>query len=990
MKIPVIDKRTKNDLIKYFKKIAPYYVPSWRFDEEDMDMGSVLVFIFTEMFMGTVDRFNDVLYKNFLMFLNSINSNMYASVAAKGYITLQLVDGVNEGIMVKKGEKLSAEGTDFKRIIFETMEDVFVTPAHIDDIYNVSFLNDRIVHIYNKDNDEGNIVLFNNKGENLQKHEFLIKHKSFFNMSSYGIINILIECNPSEKYEILKNLCDLENVTWEYKSAGKYIELKAISIENGNIKILKNFENELDQRDDEDENGMLRCTIKDIHKFKSLDFTNILLSSESQNIKPYKIYSNDIEQKNNQFYAFGEKFLVYNELDISCNEVFTKKGADIILKFDMQFKKIPIDRLEPEPNINWKLIMNKSQFKKPIEYEIGISEVIWEYWNGIGWARLDFDDDYSRLFYEEDDYRKRKIILKFKCPYDMDDTIINSFNGKYIRARILKVDNAYMNRGWYISPVIDNIRLSYKYNKPIKPEKVITLNNMIEKEYLEDDIDGTESLEMLKEIEDENNISYFGFEKKPEGTPIRILMCLENVLSKDIPILAWEYYAEEGWRILNVIDKTENFRKSGIISFAGECDFKKKDLFGKNLYWIRVYNPAKAYENEEMISPVITGMYINSTPIVQNDALGEEKFYIDAFEKNKICDLGRNNINNIEVWINEYKKISDEEIAELSQDDVKVVCGSTGEIEEIWVKWNEINDFIVAEKDERSYIVDRNLGLVYFGDGINGKIPSSQKNESIKINYSVGGGERGNLLQEQITSMTRNLGYINKIFNPLPTSGGCDMEKLDEAIERSPKMLRNRNRAVTNTDYEVLAKEASRNIIKAKCFSGRNSVGNKEPGSVTLVLLQKGNFENDLYFTALREEVENYIISRNVNMLNQKGKLYIIPPYFVNFNIKIEAQALVMDDIFSVKYDIEQAISRFIDPMDGNFNGEGWQIGEIPKRTQILNSLRNIKGIKRIKSLVIVASVNYKGVEKEIDIEENSKKIYAMPLNGKHNIHVSI
>lgn len=184
MKIPYIDKRNKEEIINYIRDVAPYYAPDWRFNLEDMDMGSVLALIFAEMFYGTIERINKVPYKNFLTFLNSINAKLYPSIPAKGYITLNLVDGIQEGIIVKKGEKLSAQGDNAERIIFETLENVYVTPAKIKSIYTSSFKKDAIVNLYNKESIENNknIILFDTNKENLQKHEFYINHKEVLNL----------------------------------------------------------------------------------------------------------------------------------------------------------------------------------------------------------------------------------------------------------------------------------------------------------------------------------------------------------------------------------------------------------------------------------------------------------------------------------------------------------------------------------------------------------------------------------------------------------------------------------------------------------------------------------------------------------------------------------------------------------------------------------------------------------------------------------------
>ncbi len=995
MKIPSIDKRNKEDLINYIKEVVPYYSPQWRFDMENLDMGSILALIFTDMFHGTIERLNKVPYKNFLAYLNAINARLYSSISAKGYITFKLVDGIDEGILVNKGEKLSAQIEDSERMVFETLKNIYVTPADVKYIFNTSYKRDTIINDYDvEERKDKEIILFNSIGENLQKHEFTINHSQVLNISGEGLINIYLEVDKKDdKDEALSLLSDLNTVSWTYLSNDKYIPLNNVIKVNDSIEIMKNFENENSDIVDQELNdiGIIKCEIKNIQKFKSLELNKILLTSKAENLEPDVIYSDNIQQENKQIFAFSDRFSVYNDLHIACNEAFSKKGSDITIAFELEFTKVPIEVDIPEQAVDWKLIMKKSMFKEEIEYEISINEVMWEYWNGTGWAKLYLDKDYSKIFSFEKDYQKRKINLRFTCPEDIEKTIVDSKEGYFIRARILRVNNAYKIRGWYISPLINNILINYEYKTPILPEKIETLNNMVNGAYDKRNInDDNINLSIVKRLDIENSCTYLAFDKKPEGSPIKILFLLESILPEGMPILVWEYYSEKGWKVLSLVDETDNMRKSGIVSFLGEEDFEKLALFNKDMYWIRIYNLSKAYESDNYILPIVKGIFINSTPIIQNDTQEEESFYIDEYEKNKSYHLIRKNVNNIDIWVNENGKISSEEIDMIEDNNIKIVKNSIGENSEIWIKWTEVNDFIMSSKNSRHYIVDRNEGIIYFGDDGNGKIPISQNNESIKVFYSIGGGEKGNIKEGQITSMTRSLGYINKIFNPIDTCGGCDMETIGETIERTPSILQHRGRAVTAADYENLVMEASRNINKVKCFSGINVDGEREPGAITLVILPKGNLGDDLYFSGIKEEVGTYLRTSNMNVLNKRRKFNIIQPYFTEISVKIEVETFDIDNAFSVKQEIEDSIMKFIDPIKGNFNGQGWGIGEFPVRTQILNSLKNIKRIKKVSSIILSANIDYDGIKEDVNMDTFKKKIYSMPVNGKHHIRVFV
>lgn len=991
MKCPHIDKRTKEDLINYIKQTAQYYSPEWRFNEDDMDMGSVLSIIFVNMFKGTIDRFNEVPYKNFINFLNIINTKLLPSITAEGYITFNLVNGINEGVFVKKGEKLSAKSEDSERIVFETEKNIYVTPSKINYIYNCSYNNDSIIKIFDyEENEKAPAVLFSKKGENLQKHEMIIKHKDILNLTKSGEIKIFFHIEDYEKQkEVLNVLSSMGK--WSYLKGSEYIPLNSVINNGDSLLITKDFSEDINKSEKIDKStlGTIKCRIGSIRASNLLAADKILLSSKADDLLPDVIFSKSLECENKGFYVFSESFSVYDDFSVSCKEAFLKKKAHITISFNMELIKVPIQDYTSHSDIDWKYIMKKSALKQPEEYEISIAEVIWEYWNGIGWSKLKLDMDYSRIFNFEGDFQKRRVKLQFTCPEDMEETIVNSYEGLFIRARILRVNNEFRIHGFYISPYIELIRIDYEYLNEIPPEQIEISNNMVNKIYTKDHMENEEeNITIFERLQMQNNISYFAFDKKPEGSPIRILFSMENVLPKERPILVWEYWNGFSWKILNLVDGTENMRKSGLVSFSGEEDFEKRTLFNKNMYWIRIYNLSSQYENDKIIFPSIKKIFMNTVQILQQDSKGEELFFIDAYEKNKKINLINKNINTVEVWVNEYGDISHEETINISKNNIRIIRNEIGEVKEIWVKWRETDDFIASDENQRSYFIDRNIGEIYFGNGINGKIPTSNKVESIKVIYSVGGGDNGNVGAEQITAMERSIGYINKIFNPLPTGGGCNMESIDEAVKRAPFILKNRNKAVTCEDYENLAREGFRNISKVKCFSGLNDEGEREPGAVTLVVLPKGIFFEDLYFNQLSDQIKLYLKERNSSLLNKKHKLNIILTCFISISVKVEAETYDMDNIFAVKQEIEDTLTKFIDPLRGNFHKEGWEIGEFPVREKIVNCLKYVNGIKRISNIIVSASTNNKGRIEDIDIEKYKKNIYGIPLNGVHIVKV--
>ncbi|MEG1585144.1 MAG: hypothetical protein RR361_08845, partial [Anaerovorax sp.] len=61
------------------------------------------------------------------------------------------------------------------------------------------------------------------------------------------------------------------------------------------------------------------------------------------------------------------------------------------------------------------------------------------------------------------------------------------------------------------------------------------------------------------------------------------------------------------------------------------------------------------------------------------------------------------------------------------------------------------------------------------------------------------------------------------------------------------------------------------------------------------------------------------------------------------------------NQVFRAKEDVEKRLAAFIDPIGGNFDGKGWEIGSIPNSTQILNCLKDIPSVLFIRNVFVSA-----------------------------------
>jgi hypothetical protein len=146
----------------------------------------------------------------------------------------------------------------------------------------------------------------------------------------------------------------------------------------------------------------------------------------------------------------------------------------------------------------------------------------------------------------------------------------------------------------------------------------------------------------------------------------------------------------------------------------------------------------------------------------------------------------------------------------------------------VWVNgelWEETDSLLkCAPFDQKfSISIDENgYGTILFGDGKFGLKPGDDS--LIEVEYRVGNGSIGNVgdytltqfdLPQNSPALIKEI--IESVTNPLPATGGRDMESMDDARIAGPKSLKDLERAVTLKDYEDLVmREFQNEITNAK------------------------------------------------------------------------------------------------------------------------------------------------------------------------------
>ena len=967
MKIPDINEKNTRAFLDKVRERASVYTPEWRMNLEDPDGGTALALLFAGMHEETLKKYDQLPKKSMLDFFNCVGTSLTPAKPAAGYAVFNLVNQEADGTEIRKGTGLLArpEEDDEEDIVFETRNDVYVTPSRICDMVQILPEKDGIYRIHAEEDQgvPGNFQLFEGQGENRQEHMLYIAHRHVFYLKQSGCIHLILKRSRNRKPDakVLEALTDPECAVIEY-SAGEFFEpfasVKA-DTENGELILCKDEDQPETEMCTVDgtENFWIRIRCRKIETLSELEFADIRLTSEAHRTVPDVTFAGGIEQRG-EYLPFGEQMGLYEEVYFSSEQALSQKNAQITLSFRMNFLRIPSETYGQDRKRDWKLIMKRADFIPDPEYDIGISEVIWEYYNGNDWRKLPESDRYAAVFQASSDQLEKKTEITFICPEDLAPVLVQSVEGRYIRVRILKMNNLYRWNGQYITPVLRDTGFEYRYHEPLPIPEVLERKNNMRTERIrpEDYFQAGRDLKPFCSLEERNDTVYIGFDQPFRQWPVRILFKLESGVQSGA-LLKYEYFNGKTWRPLNMIDGTEGLNRNGIITLLGNSDFAAMELWGKERFWIRIRKTGEEQEEEKQQRTVIREIWMNATEITAEETMEQEAFSIDSNEKNAIFRLASGKITKAKVWVRERRPEG-----------------------ECRILWEERENFASSGADDRHYVIDKNEGILQFSDGICGKIPDDTGDGAIRIEYRCGGGKQGNVPAGAVNRFRETTGFVNQVSNPIHTFGGADMEHVEAAIRRQGRAFRHRGRAVTAGDYEAIAMESSGSILQAKCFPGR--------GFVDLVLLLRDHNRERENFEQVKRECLRYMNDKVPAELLESGRFRIMEPQFIHLAVKVEIRVRDMNQILDTRQKILKVLHTFLDPMEGNFQGNGWEIGLIPNQIQILNEIRRVRGVETVTALRLILQTERNGKLVDLDPEEAEKLPYAVAVEGEHQIDI--
>jgi len=317
--------------------------------------------------------------------------------------------------------------------------------------------------------------------------------------------------------------------------------------------------------------------------------------------------------------------------------------------------------------------------------------------------------------------------------------------------------------------------------------------------------------------------------------------------------------------------------------------------------------------------------------------------------------------------------------------------------------WQEVSNFSESGANDLHYVIDSTSGMIQFGPFV--QTPNYQSQHTIQrmrlqgepmqrvmpngtnaialspeaatlssrtggvqygavppkgsiiqmVKYRTGGGFRGNVQRGSIQIVKNAIPYVASLTNHLSACNGADAESLDDVVIRVPKMLKTRDRAVNQEDFEYLTMLAGEGTVaRVRCISAKRK---EDAGIVKLLVVPRMRTEGIEQGQGMAPEqfvLTPQLSDRILNYLNERKMLgvqiQLEPPKYVGVCVQTE---IALESAYSnpqvqqeIIHKLKVMLYRFLNPITGGADEQGWEFGRPVYPSDIVKLLQNVQGVR--------------------------------------------
>lgn len=418
------------------------------------------------------------------------------------------------------------------------------------------------------------------------------------------------------------------------------------------------------------------------------------------------------------------------------------------------------------------------------------------------------------------------------------------------------------------------------------------------------------------------------------------------------PPLAWEAWCGEtrGWVRCHVErDETGGLNTDGAVILHLPADMEARVLSRLQLHWLRlrVIQPRPrqpTYSQSPRVNTIVPVSIGGTVPSTHSAIAGNEL-------------LGRTTGAQGEAFTVIHAPVlprEEDECLEVYEPEV-----------DHWERWTEVPNFRDSGPDDKHYMFDGVTGTITFGptlrepDGLehaHGRTPA--RGSALRIGrYRYGGGTVGNVGAGTLTVLKSSIPYVATVINNVPAAGGLDPESVDAARFRAPLAIKTRDRAITASDFEFLALEASRRVARARCIQVRtdSTASSVPPGTVELLIVPLVPPDHARTIESLQpppellESVREYLDERRI----LGTQLVVDGPAYVG--VSVEASILVQRhrNGDEVRANVASRIREYLDPLLGGPDGTGWPFGRDLYLSEMQSVVQSVPGVEYAQDVTL-------------------------------------
>jgi predicted phage baseplate assembly protein len=313
-------------------------------------------------------------------------------------------------------------------------------------------------------------------------------------------------------------------------------------------------------------------------------------------------------------------------------------------------------------------------------------------------------------------------------------------------------------------------------------------------------------------------------------------------------------------------------------------------------------------------------------------------------------------------------------------------------------EWKEVEFFAVSSSDDRVFTLDSVSAELRLGPAVRqpdgtmklyGAVPGRGAN-LVFSRYRTGGGQEGNVQKGIINTLKTAIPFIARIANRQPAWGGLDAETLEAAITRAPALLHSRDRAVTEADFEFLARQAVPSSIgRVKCLQPNpDQAGRIIPGQVYLLVIPRLPEPQGYLAPESLALDEDDLLKLRMYMDERRlltCRLDIRPPAYLWTAVRVQLHASPDVAKADVESEVLTRLYRFLNPLSGGPEGRGWPFGRTLYLSDVYQSLQGVPGVQFVRSVDLFAT-RPGGAPEGNPVEMIEVIAHGVIASGKHEV----